>query len=112
MSDLCAGHVIMSNASDATAGAPALPKVPEYDAAGKQFIWDLLLELMRAKDPILEMIPRQPVDHVSMEGSAPRTSAVAISPALYLEAIEAMEIHFAHGGYEFGKNSIAKRNEP
>jgi len=55
--------------------------VPEYDAAGNQFTWELLHDLMRAKDPVLEMIARQPVDHVPMEPSAPGTSAVGISPA-------------------------------
>src|SRR5258708_21607403 len=71
----------MSNAPDETARPPPRSKVPEYAAAGLQFTWELLQELMRAKDPLLERIGRQPRDHVSMEPSAPGTSAVGMSLA-------------------------------
>ena len=69
----------MSNVPEGAAGLPPRSKVPEYDAAGHQFTWELLQELMRAKDPLLERIGRQPTDHVSTEASAPGTSAVGMS---------------------------------
>jgi len=70
---------LVPDANDAS--TPPSPKVPEYNAATEQFTWELLNDLMQAKDPVLAKIQRQPVDHVPTEPSAPGTSAVGISPA-------------------------------
>ncbi|HET9684587.1 MAG TPA: hypothetical protein VFP15_10815 [Gemmatimonadaceae bacterium] len=71
----------MSEAPEKMGSPPPASKLPEYDLAGRQLVWELLQELMRAKDPVLSMIPRQPVDHVKMEASPPEASTVGVSPA-------------------------------
>jgi len=42
----------------------ARSRVPDYDKAAGQLLWELLNDLMAAQDPLLERIQRRPVDHV------------------------------------------------
>src|SRR6266850_1498376 len=58
----------------------AASKVPEYDIACRQFIWDLLHELVHSQDPILEKIRRVSVDEIPTEASSPGIT-VGMSPA-------------------------------
>jgi hypothetical protein len=61
-------------------GGCARSRVPEYDAAGREFLYELVNDLMHRQDPVLAGIRRVPVDHIPSEAS-PAGCAVGMSAA-------------------------------